>query len=137
MAPKFHIDLARWKECYLPPKPISNGSYLSCEIYAPKLEDGDDDNTAFWNQTEFNECPWNNDDEKTVSERKNQTCKRGWTFDRSEFSRTIATDYDWVCDNSQRVPEQFMLSQVCAYSGDSFGTFLLLILPVFYPHIIC
>ena len=101
-------ELSLWKKCYLPQDDVNK----SCKIYLPDIYTPENED-AFWNQTSFNECPWKNEDTSSVKvSRKSSTCKRDWKFDKSEFKRSLATDLNWVCNNSHRVQEQYTYSQV-------------------------
>ena len=116
-------EMERWKACHIPKRSIDN-SYGKCSIYY--LEENI---RSFWNKTDFTksdyECPSNyvinNTAINTLSPLNpnlnqkgvfNSTCTLGWTFDQTEFSRTIPTDFNWVCNNSYRVPDIYAFSQV-------------------------
>ena len=96
-------ELEAWKKCFL----IENddGSYDGCKIPLPNVSDPN----IVWNMNISMEilmdgasCPLNKFD--TIEGFSNQdvvntTCQRGWSFDHSEFKRTIPIDQEWVCDD--------------------------------------
>ena len=116
-------ELSLWKKCYLPQDPVNK----SCHIYLPDVYETPEKEDEFWNQTSFNGCPWNNISSKNF--RKSSTCKRDWTYDKSEFQRTVVTDLNWVCNNSGRVQEQYSFNPIgiligsmgWAYLSDLYG----------------
>ena len=112
-------QLLLWKKCYIPTE-SNNVSYESCEIYLPS-----EDEDSFWDQTAFDSCPWH----EKIGGPNRTSCKKNWSFDQSNFKRTIATDLNWVCMDKNRVPEQFTYSQIgilvgsmgLNYLADRFG----------------
>lgn len=141
-------ELSQWKQCYLS-NGTTNGPYEKCKIYLPS-----EDEDLFWNQTSFDACPWDkpyveyDEESRSLPEVKNRSspCNMSWSFDRSHFKRTLATDLNWVCDDSDRVPEQYMLGQIgiligsmgLNYLADRFGrktmlwiTLTTLVIPMF------
>ena len=100
-----------WKNCFLP-KEISPDGILApsnCKILIPN--EFADYEHLFWNSSSLwlersdPYCPAasadNNESAIVV------TCKLGWAFDQSEFSRTVATDNEWVCQNQDYIPQMF------------------------------
>ena len=123
-------ELSNWKACYLPQ--IAPNKSSSCEIYIPKIYTKETEE-SFWNQTFYNkECPWKNifdesKDESSSSDNElmyRSTCKRQWKFDDSEFKRTLVSDLNWVCNDSNRVQEQYTYSQVGILVGSMGLNFL-------------
>ena len=124
-------ELSKWKDCYLPLTESNKSS--SCEIFIPKsfTEETID---SFWNQTSkwnSNEkCPWKNSLDNSKYENSDKflmnrsPCKRDWSYDTSEFKRTLVSDLNWVCNNSHRVQEQFTYSQVGILIGSMGLNFL-------------
>ena len=104
-------ELVKWKSCYLPLTESNKSS--SCEIYAPYSDVKSND--LFWNQTSFSECPWdngsntrkNNLDSNHDIKRRKLPCNKKWSYDRSEFKRTLVSDLNWVCNSSELVQVQF------------------------------
>ena len=125
-------ELSNWKACYLPIINEQNKS-SSCEIYIPTTYTKENEE-LFWNKTlkwQTNEkCPWKNtfDEFKNDSSenklRYRSSCKRDWSYDNSEFKRTLVSDLNWVCNDSNRVQEQFTYSQVGILIGSMGLNFL-------------
>ena len=104
-------ELDLWKECYLPP------ANKSCEIYLPNHVTPDNED-LFWNQTTFNSCPSDSFPKSETKEQiKSTPCKKEWSYDQSEFKRTLVSDLHWVCDDAYRVPEQYTWSQMGILMG--------------------
>ena len=99
-------ELSLWKTCYLPQDPVNK----SCQIYLPPVYDTAEKEDEFWNQQTFYGCPWSNTSGLNV--RKSSPCKREWKYDQSEFKRTIVTDYNWVCNNSLKIQEQYSYNPI-------------------------
>ena len=107
-------QLSSWKNCYIPEGPTPWNK--SCEIHIPDSFTSEDEH-LFWNSTTFDACPWNTSKNLSSSSsssivRTSSSCKQGWSFDNSEFKRTLVTDFFWVCDQSDNVPEQYTYSQI-------------------------
>ena len=125
-------ELSHWKACYLPITNEQNKS-SSCEIYIPTTYTKENEE-LFWNKTlkwKTNEkCPWKNtfDEFKNASSenklRYRSACKRNWSYDNAEFKRTLVSDLNWVCNDSNRVQEQFTYSQVGILIGSMGLNFL-------------
>ena len=109
-------ELAKWKTCYLPS--IKPNKSSSCEIYTlyPDLRNDD----LFWNQTTFDVCPFADSN----IPRHKSNCKKKWSFDDSEFKRTLVSDLNWVCNSSDRVQAQFTWAQVGRVVGSVIFNFL-------------
>ena len=121
-------ELARWKTCYLPLTDSNKSS--SCEIYTPYLDVNSDN--LFWNQTKFTNCPF---DEASSTqqinlsviqktERRTIPCNNRWSYDTSEFKRTLVSDLNWVCNSSDLVQVQFTWAQ----AGNVIGSVVMNIL---------
>jgi OCT family organic cation transporter-like MFS transporter 4/5 len=128
-----NTELAAWKECFL----IKNndGSYDGCNIPLPNVTNID----SVWNMTLSVDAITS----ETCAERKwdavegydnqdtiNATCRKGWMFDKSEFTRTIPTDQNWFCDEEHDyVADLYTYGQagsiiggiVFSYIADRFG----------------
>ena len=124
-------ELNNWKACFLPIINEQNKS-SSCEINIPTYTKGNEDN--FWDKSlNWNtnpKCPWKNTfdqfkNESSENELKyRSSCKRNWSYDNSEFKRTLVSDLNWVCNDSNRVQEQFTYSQVGILIGSMGLNFL-------------
>ena len=95
-------QLEAWKECYLIKK--DDGSYDGCKLTVPNMTHPE----LVWrmnvslNVILDGSCParkWENLEGYNNQDMINSTCKKGWRFDHSEFSRTIPIDQEWVCDD--------------------------------------
>ena len=125
-------ELSDWKACYLPVINEQNKS-SSCEIYIPKSFT-EETELSFWNRTskwnQYNKCPWLNSYDKSKNDssenklRYRAPCKRKWSYDNSEFKKTLVSDLNWVCNESHRVQEQFTYSQVGILIGSMGLNFL-------------
>lgn len=116
-------QLEQWKQCNLPEIMLSKGAMgpSPCRILISSEYKGHEDD--FWNATDLG-CP--SEEKANVTTIK---CTMGFTFDQSEFSRTVASDNDWVCENDQYVPQLFtwgiigsiLGTIVFSYLGDVIG----------------
>ena len=123
--------LEAWKSCFIPIDMEKNdGSFDMCKIVLPN-------DPLRWNVTQFqnkknggNVCPVKDlerygDDGNFITE----SCKNSWNYDQKEFTRTIATDLDWVCDNASIVPNLHSIATfggllgglIYCFLGDQFG----------------
>ena len=123
--------LEEWKSCYIPKnEEKKDGSYDMCKIVLPK-------SPSRWNITQLPKKT-NGDLECPVTEYENhgdsanvvvEACQSSWMYDKTEFSRTIVTDLDWVCSDAAIVPNLHSMSTVgglvgglvYSYLGDQFG----------------
>ena len=123
--------MEEWKNCYIPKDTEKDdGSYDMCKIILPNIP-------LRWNITQSpkkknggNICPVK-DFEKYGHEANviTEGCKHSWKYNQNEFTRTIVTDLDWVCDEAQIVPNLHSISTVggligglvFSYLGDQFG----------------
>ena len=118
--------LEAWKECFIPTdKDKNDGSFDMCKIVLPN-------EPLRWNRSQFqnkNLCPVK--DMKLYGDNGNfitESCK-AWSYDRKEFTRTIVTDLDWVCDNASIVPNLHSTATfggllgglIYCFLGDQFG----------------
>ena len=121
-------ELSRWKKCYLPITEANKSS--SCEIYAPNSNVTSDD--LFWSEKTFDKCPWDiiANPEKTDffngnnTNRRKLPCNQKWSYDNSEFKRTLVSDLNWVCNSSNLVQVQFTWSVVGKVVGSVVMNFL-------------
>ena len=128
-------ELAAWKKCFLYMN--QDGSFDGCQIPLPKLSNMDE----VWSMSADVDIIMDTD---KCSERKweslgitnydivNITCDkgRGWSYDKSEFSRTIATDQNWTyCGEHDYTADLYTYGQagsivggvVFSYIADRFG----------------
>ena len=123
--------LEEWKECFIPKdKDKNDGSLDMCKIVLPNIP-------LRWNITQSqnkknsgNICPVKElerygDSADVVTE----SCKYSWSYDQTEFTRTIVTDLDWVCNDASYVPNLHSIATggglvgglIYCYLGDQFG----------------
>ena len=124
-------ELNLWKDCYLTKH--KDGSYDECKITFPNVTNIN----SLWNLTKFGACP-SRDWESTGGSNNeillqqnliNETCKRGWDFDKSEFTRSLPMEQEWICDNKNYVADLYTYSIagsivgkiVFSYIADRFG----------------
>ena len=128
------LNETQFKECYIPRKEIDN-SFDNCKILVPKSSinlntDIPESKIQNVQPLEYS-CP--------VMQKKNNpvkstdfvesSCEWGWSFDKSEFSRTIVTDLNWFCDDAKNIPTMYTYSRIGSmiggigfnYLGDRFG----------------
>ncbi|KAK3856059.1 hypothetical protein Pcinc_037584 [Petrolisthes cinctipes] len=89
-----------------------SGEFSSCEMYR-WMPDKDNNNNNN-----------NNKGSHYVITNVTQECVNGWEYDQSQFTSTVATSFDWVCDKVHYSP--LLLSTFMI--GNTVGTFLLPIL---------
>ena len=127
-----HTALTAWKKCFL--NENVDGSFDGCKIPLPNISNIE----KVWSMS----VPLDIIMDEKCPERKweslgsqsydiiNSTCSKGWTFDKSEFTRTIPTDQKWVCDDSHDyVADLYTYGQaggiiggvVFSYIADRFG----------------
>ena len=123
--------LEEWKACYIPKDTEKNdGSYDMCKIVLPNIP-------LRWNITQ----PPKKKNGKSICPVKDsaqsghegdvvtEDCKSSWMYDKSEFTRTIVTDLDWVCADAKIVPNLHSIGTiggligglVFSFLGDQFG----------------
>ncbi|KAK3858083.1 hypothetical protein Pcinc_035705 [Petrolisthes cinctipes] len=86
-----------------------SGEFSSCKMYR-WIPDKDNNN--------------NNNGSHYVITNVTQVCVNGWEYDQSQFTSTVATSFDWVCDKVHYSP--LLLSTFMI--GNTVGTFFLPIL---------
>ena len=127
-------ELDAWKKCFL----IENedGSYDGCKMTLPNVSDPD----VVWSMNVSKEiimnsktCPvkkWDGIEGFNNQNMVNVSCKQGWSFDHTEFTRTIPIDQEWVCDDQHDyVADLYTYSSaggiiggvLFSYIGDRFG----------------
>ena len=124
-------ELEEWKKCFIPKDSVKkDGSYDMCKIILPNIP-------LRWNITESPKkknggyiCPVK-DFEKYGHEANviTESCMNSWKYNQNDFTRTIVTDLDWVCDDAQIVPNLHSIATggglvgglVFSYLGDQFG----------------
>ena len=125
-------ELKAWKKCFL----IENadGSFDGCKIPLPNISNFDD----VWSMSSSidvimdDACPERKWESLRISNYDiiNATCEKGWSFDQSEFTRTIPTDQKWVCnDKHDYVADLYTYGQaggiiggvLFSYIADRFG----------------
>ncbi|XP_042241363.1 carcinine transporter-like [Homarus americanus] len=92
-----------WRALTLP-RAIESEKYSSCLMYKGEWSEDDGANYTVTNET--------------------QECISGWQHDPSQFTKTLSTELEWVCE--REIYSQHVLSFTMA--GNTVGTFLLPIL---------
>ena len=121
------LNDTRFKECYIPRKELDN-SFENCKMLFYNSSFNSD--SAFSTTIVQNSCP-------SELKKKNPTrtdiietsCQWGWSYDKTEFTRTLVTDLEWFCDDAYIIPAMYTCSTVgnmigsiaFNYLGDRFG----------------
>lgn len=94
------LSLEEWKALTVPRSKESD-KYESCLMY--EMESGDVDGTNF------------------TASNVTQACSSGWEHDNSQFSATVATSFDWLCERAKYSHHVLSVS----LAGNTVGTFLM------------
>ena len=111
------LNESRFKDCYIPRKEIDN-SFDTCKILLQKdVDTFDPSNPTFCPNELMKKSPSNHDIVET-------SCQWGWSFDNSEFTRTLVTDLEWFCDNAYNIPAMYTCSNIGSMIGGIFFNYL-------------
>ena len=104
------IELKSWKECHIP-RNEKDGSFENCKMLLVN-------NSSPLSAHEHSSCPTkmlNQDPKNNLIIEK--PCEWSWSYDTTEFSRTLVTDLNWFCNDSYNIPALYTYSKVGSMIG--------------------